>query len=318
MAAQKKLDVHHHFFLEEALSESMPQWTKAFVKPWNASASQKFMSAIGSTFTILSYPPVLITKQQEDQGVTREVNKYAASLCSANPQQFGFFAIVPSLQNITAVIAEIRYAYEELHANGITLLTSYDGAYLGNEIFNPIWEELDKHNAVVFVHPHGACVDCGLAHPALLPPILDYPHETTKTAMDMILNHTVRKYPNCKIILAHAGGTLPYLVHRAASLVPQVLKSTATDSSVMSSEDILGDAKLFYYELALSSSPHTLDTLLKNFPSDHILFGTDFPAVSEDVAIKLSNELNDYNMDEAKRDDVYWETAIKLFPRLAG
>ncbi|KAL6818178.1 hypothetical protein GGI42DRAFT_309500 [Trichoderma sp. SZMC 28013] len=86
----------------------------------------------------------------------------------------------------------------------------------------------------------------------------------------------------------------------------------------MSSEDILRDARLFCYELALSSSHHTLDTLLKNFPSDHILFGTDFPAVSEDVAIKLSDELKDYNMDEAERDDVYWETAIKLFPRLAG
>ncbi|KAL7956230.1 amidohydrolase family protein [Trichoderma compactum] len=291
----------------EKLDESMPQRTKALVKYWTASASQNFMSAVGSTFTILSYPPVLITNQEEDQGVTREMNKYAASLCSANPQQSGFFAIVPSL-----------YAYEELHADGITLLTSYEGVYLGNEIFKPIWEELDKHNAVVFVHPHRACVDCGLAHPTLLPPVLDYPHEGNKIAMDMILNQTVRKDPNCKIILSHAGGTLPYLIHRAASLVPQVFKSTATDSPVMSSEDIPRDSRLFYYELALSSSHHTLDTPLKNFLSHHILFGTDFPAVSEDVAIKLSDELNDYNMDEVKRDNVYWETAIKLFPRLAG
>jgi predicted TIM-barrel fold metal-dependent hydrolase len=97
-----------------------------------------------------------------------------------------------------------------LKADGVTLFTRYgDGNYyLGHEKFKPIWDELDKRAAVVFIHPTHP-VDITPVNKLLAQPIIDYPHETTRTAVDLIVSDTIRTHRNVKIILSHAGGTHP-------------------------------------------------------------------------------------------------------------
>src|SRR4051812_16762851 len=99
----------------------------------------------------------------------------------------GFFAALPSLLDTEAALKEIEYALDTLKADGITLFTRYgDGAkYLGHPDFRRIWEALNARKAVVFIHPTHT-TDTRLAHLALPQPILDYPNETAKTAMDLV------------------------------------------------------------------------------------------------------------------------------------
>ena len=85
------------------------------------------------------------------------------------------------------------------------------------------------------------------------------------------MSGAVARYPNVKIILSHAGGTLPYLATRAAHLTCDY------GLSAMPAEEFLEGARSFYYNLALSGNEHTLGLLLGFARRERILFGTDFP-----------------------------------------
>lgn len=106
--------------------------------------------------------------------------------------------------------------------------------------------------------------------------MIDYPHETTRTAMDMITMGTRSKYPDCKVILSHAGGALPYLISRIATPLKKAPDFAAYYKTGTTHEKTMEDFQSFYYDLALSFSPHVLKMGLDIIPHDHILYGVSF------------------------------------------
>jgi len=252
----------------------------------------------------------------------REVNEYTAAICASHPTRYGFFASIPSLLDPAAAQAEIVYALEKLGADGVTLYTRYgkDNHYLGHPDFQSTWDLLDERDAVVFVHPTHP-VDTALVNPNLPQPMVDYPHETTRTAVDLITSGCVRSHPRVKIILSHAGGTLPYLALRPAAMLPYLPTNLAgrdaPDSTL--TDHFVEDARSFYFDSALSAAPLTL-TLLKEFARPgHVLFGSDYP-YAPTPAIKQMNTLLDTYENGAKDfvSLVNLRAAKQLFPRLCS
>ncbi|TGO07512.1 hypothetical protein BTUL_0270g00120 [Botrytis tulipae] len=281
---------------------------------WSIEATFEQMDKTVSGTAILSLtaPGVQIVPLEEQAKFARSVNETAANLRDENPR-VGFFAAVPSLHETTAAIEEIAYALDVLKADGITLFTRYGNGhyYLGHKLFRPIWEELNRRKAVVFIHPtHSLNTD--IWNPILPQPVIDYPHETARTAFDMISTNTKRDFPDCKVILSHAGGTLPLLLLRASSVIGM------TSRGSKSAESVMEDAESFYYDLALSSSSHVLDTLLNHIPHDHILYGSDFPYAPAVVGEMFTKLLDEYKLSDETRELIYYKNAHKLFPRLAG
>lgn len=86
------------------------------------------------------------------RGPARHVDESAAELAERRTGRFGFFATL-TLPNVDGAIAEAEYAFDELHADGVILLANIDGQYLSEQPFDPLLAELDRRNAVVFVHP---------------------------------------------------------------------------------------------------------------------------------------------------------------------
>ena len=244
--------------------------------------------------------------------LARNVNESAASIRDSDPSRFGFFATLPPvLDDIPATLAEIVYALDVLKADGVTLFTRYGPGhtYLGHTHMRPIWAELNKHSATVFVHPTHL-VDTHLVNPRLPQPIIDYPHETTRTIVDLIVSKTIQEHPNCKIILSHAGGTFPYLATRAAVMLPDY------GLSDQSAAEFFQDAKSLYYDLALSGNQYTLGLLTKFAEKEHILFGSDFPYAPTPTIRTHTTELDQYELSEEQRWQINRGNALKLFPRL--
>jgi predicted TIM-barrel fold metal-dependent hydrolase len=275
------------------------------------------MAKTGTTIAILSItaPGVEIMNGEASFRLARDINTYAAKLRDSKPKQFGFFAALPSLLDTEAAITEIRYALDVLKADGVTLFTSYgDHKYLGNAIFAPIWKELNARSAIVFIHPTHS-FDTTLVNPKLPQPMIDYPHETTHTAVDIITSGVKRVNSNCKIVLSHAGGSLSYLTSRISYMYSDLFHTGSGPSSQTLAE-IEEDAKSFYFDLALSGTANILDALLKWAPQDHVLFGTDFPCAPVPSVRRFTESLDAYEMNDELRRKICYENAWVLFPRL--
>ncbi|OTB08227.1 hypothetical protein M426DRAFT_8035 [Hypoxylon sp. CI-4A] len=311
-----RIDVHHHFIppaYEDVSKASNGDPTGWVPVKWTIQGSLDLMKLLNTHTAILSMtapgPELLEGKAAAD--FCRATNEYASQLCKRHPGQIGFFAYLPPLiGNKKAALEEIAYALDVLKADGIGLFTRYGTGnyYLGHKEFQWLWDELDKREAVVHVHPTGS-VDATPVNKALPQPVIDYPHETTRAAVDLLITNTVKDHPNVKIILSHTGGTLPYLAHRAANLTYD------TGLSDKSPEEFLEEASSFYFDLALSATPLTLDLSLKFAKPDHVLFGTDFPYAPKKTIERYANALDHYEMDEETRYSVSRGAAVKLFPR---
>ncbi|KAJ5679758.1 hypothetical protein N7462_008002 [Penicillium macrosclerotiorum] len=273
-----KIDTHHHFvpdFYAEALTEAGGDPSGWPTPQWSPELSLENMKENGINKAILSLTAPGATIAETDQGarqLARRANMYAAGLRDKHRDRFGFFAAMPSLMDVNGTLAEVKYALDVLKADGVTLFTRYgdENNYLGHEIFAPIWSELDKRKAVVFIHPTHP-VDLARVNPLLPQPSIDYPQETTRAAVDMIISNVTQQYPNCVRILSHAGGTLPYLMSRLAvtSRATRYTKKTWGKTY----DDLMDDFRSFHYDLALSSSPAVLELLLELVPYDHITYG---------------------------------------------
>lgn len=243
----------------------------------------------------------------------REMNEYTSCLCKQYPNKFGFFATVPSLEEVNTCINEIRYALKELKAEGVNLLTSYGGKYLGHPGFRPVWDELEQLGAIVFIHPGLETAGEPIAEPQSLPkPIFDWTHETTRTAVHLITTDTLRTHPNCRVILPHGGGTLPYIIHRVAHLSAEFNLVNKT------TEDFLNEAKSFYFDLAFAGYDDPLRLLLDFAEPGHVLYGTDYPFGRENLVAIQSKQIDDALKERKDEKLVYRDAALQLWPKFGA
>jgi 6-methylsalicylate decarboxylase len=284
-------------------------WT---VPEWTILADRDLCSAVGVSKAYLSATapgPDMAGSPEKAAALARQMNEAGAAIVKSDPEHYGFFASVPTLLAPELAIAEIRYALDTLHAAGIILMTRYgdDNHYLGHPDFIPIWEELNAHSAVVFIHPTSP-LDKTHVNSHLPGPMFDYPQETGRTAMDMITQNRMPSVRNCKIILSHAGGTMPYTFMRAAGMLPHTPFTVGK-----STEELLAEAREFYYDTAISSNEFTLGLLFKFAKPGHVLFGTDFPNAPREGIEYFTKEWDKFEVDKKIRDGLDFENAKALF-----
>lgn len=160
--------------------------------------------------------------------------------------------------------------------------------YIGDSKYESIWAELNRRKAVVFLHGNQIPSSIPWPHPTLgipvcevrSPPptnnstfihsIIQVPNETFKAAAHLVVTGRKRQYPDVKIIIAHLGGSTPFLAPRVAVLSRHM-------GCQLTTEEILEDFSTFYYDTALSAWGPNLVALDSFVPESQILFGTDFP-----------------------------------------
>ncbi|CAF3959084.1 unnamed protein product [Rotaria sp. Silwood2] len=318
----RRIDTHHHIvpeFYAQAVQETGGDPSGWPTPKWYPQLAKRSMSLLGVELAIVSItaPGTKIYEGNKEKGrvLARKLNEYSADLVKNNTGKFGFFASLPSLIDVEGTIAEIDYAHSILKADGFTLFTSYDhGKYLGHSLFQPIWAKLSEINPVVFIHPSEAPttkVNCYMPQP-----LVDYPHETTRTVADLVLSGTRAAFPNINIILSHAGGTLPFLAQRIAGA--GFIRSL---SCPRGPRQILSDLRSFYFDTALSSSVPQLKALLEFADHSKIVFGSDIPYASLPVSLYMTKCLDAFfnkNYNTTKRKDLWHNinrnNAKALFP----
>lgn len=317
MCAQR-IDIHHHYapgVFRQAIEDSGGDPSGWAVPEWSAEEDLKFMEGrdIGTAMLSITSPGApIFSDPSESAQLARRCNDIAADLKNKQPSKFGFLAALPDVLDKKGTLEELSYSLDTLKADGVTLFTRYgkDNHYLGHPDIDYLWEELDRRSAVVFIHPTHP-VDTTPVNKHLPQPVIDYPFETTKTAVDMIINGTVRKYKNVKIVLSHAGGALPYLVERVAVLAPYLQGGERTP------QDLIEEAREFYYDTALSGGSNQLLALESFAKPGHILYGSDYPYAPPSAVDYHTNGLDSFKFKDPEMiNNINRKNALELFPRL--
>ncbi len=312
MGTAHRIDVHQHVvppFYAKALSTHGGDPSGTVVPKWTPNSAIGFMDSqeIATGILSLTAPSVVRWHKRERREMARRVNEYTAELVTKRPDRFGNFATLP-LPDVDGALLELDYALDTLQADGVILLANYVGKYLGDPIFEPLWAELDRRETVVFVHPGQPPLPtiAGVAGP-----LVDYPFDTTRAAVQLVLNGTMDRYPRVRVILAHAGGFLPYASHRFAELARVFVPE------VPNANDLLVKFQRFYFDTALSSGPAALPTLKAFAGGSQILFGSDFPYAPAGVASSFTEKLDAYDgLTADEHAAISHRNAWNLFPRL--
>ena len=223
MSSTHRIDVHQHVvppFYAQTLASHGGDPSGSATPKWSPQSALDFMDSqqIATGILSVSTPGVVGWAQTERREMARRINEYTADLVADRPDRFGSFATLP-LPDVGGAIEELGYALDTLHADGIVLMASYAGKYLGDPAFEPLWAELDRRHAIVFEHPGDTPGQPPLPPAAgVAPPMTDFPFETTRTGIQLVLNGILDRYPAVRIILSHAGGFLPYAALRFAEL----------------------------------------------------------------------------------------------------
>lgn len=313
-----RIDVHAHFLptcYTDALAQrgithldgGMP------VPTWTAELALATMDKldIGTAMLSLSSPSTHFLPVAEKPALCRAVNLAGRELVADHPGRFGFFASLP-LPDVDAALREIEFAFDTLGVDGVVLETNVNGEYLGSARFETVFAELNRRNAVVFMHPTSpACFDAlALGRPA---PLLEFPLDTTRTIVDMLYRRTIQSNPAIRFIVPHGGAALPALAARIAAFanVPFIAPRPASEA------DVFETLRRLYYDLALSTHPSTLAALRTLAAPDRILYGSDWPFTPElGVARGVMQLLNENGLAEADLHALTRGNAEALFPRL--
>jgi 6-methylsalicylate decarboxylase len=298
-----RIDVHHHVVPPQFADDSMPIKVPDIETQLQSMGTWRIQTAITSLT-----PRVVLKNLHRLRQVARTCNEFQARMALEHPSRFGAFALLP-LPDVDGALEEITYALDILHLDGVGLFSSVNDRYLGDPLFDPVFDELNRRSAVVFIHPTHceAPQETNLGAP---PFVVEYVFDTTRAIVNLIFTGTLKRCPDIRLIIAHGGGAVPFLTQRISMLeghrkAPQVA-------------DVIPTLRGLYYEIASTTAGYALRSLQEIADPTHILWGSDLPFV---YGKRLQEEVDHwqaydgFNAEERMAVERY--NSLELFPRFA-
>lgn len=210
----------------------------------------------------------------------RVINDDMDSTCGLYPGRLYAFGALPLSGTVEEITDEIRRLKGLPWMRGIVMGTSGLGKGLDDERLNPVYEALQETGQTMFLHPHyGLPAEVygprASDYGHVLPLALGFPLETTIAVARLILSGVFDRYPNLSLLLAHSGGTLPFLAGRLESVIAHdaylMANNSAPKRSIWDvlSQNILLDAVVY--------SPVGVKAAVDVAGANRVLFGTDHP-----------------------------------------
>jgi 6-methylsalicylate decarboxylase len=306
-----RIDVHQHLLPSDYVSALAGLGiTSSGGRPipeWSIQSTLALMDhqAIATAITSISEPGIYFGDVTFARDLARRCNEFSAQLIRDYPQRFGAFAILP-LPDVNAALHELEYALDTLKLDGVVLLSNVEGRYPGDPLFDELFSELNRRKAVVFLHPTVPAINSELKLD--LPPFLiEFVFDTTRAITNLIYSGTLERCQDIRFIVAHAGGTVPYLAYRIS--LGQIMLQGAP-------QGVMTYLKQFYYDTALSVMPNALRSLCELVDASHILFASDYPFAPEVATFFAVQSIQNFDgFDQQARIAIERESALALFPR---
>ncbi len=273
------VDVHAHFLPDFYVAaakaagslrpDGMPAWPV-----WTADRHLRLMDKHGIDRSVLSIssPGVHFHNAATATDLAQRVNNHGAEVSARRPDRFGHFASLP-MPDVQGALVELARALDVLGSDGLAVESNTHGVYLGDPRYEPLWTEVDRRSAIVFVHPTSPpnWQDVALGRPR---PMLEFLFDSARTASDLIFSGVLSRYRNIRWIFTHGGGVLPLVADRIDLFRTSFLGGDdPPDTTGPTGTDLLSGV---WYDLAGTPFPHQVPALVAAFGSRKVLYGSDY------------------------------------------
>ncbi len=257
----------------------------------------------------LSAPNVYRIPTEVRQRLTSEVNDALLASAAEAKDRLKVFVSLP-LPDVDAALAELERIRQFPGTVGVIVCSTIDRMTLDDPAFTPLWRELSRRRAIVFVHPTTACCTDGLREYALALGI-DFLAETTLAISRLVYSGHLERFDGIRWIFAHLGGMLPFVIHRLDNYFHQFPECRQNITRLPS--ELL---KSVYFDTVSTHIP-ALRCAFQTFGIDQFLFGSDFPHVPGGIK-RFVEALGQSGLSAEELESVKWRTARALIEPAAA
>jgi aminocarboxymuconate-semialdehyde decarboxylase len=251
----------------------------------------------------LSTPNVYFVEGKAQTDVARMINDAYADLARSHPGRFLGFASIP-MDDPDAALRELERAMDELHLQGVVVLSNIRGRALADPVYRPFFEEADRRKLCVFVHPMIPVAAESFTE-YVLGPIVGFPFDTTLAIAKLCYAGVFRQLPNIRWIVGHAGGAVPYLMERMDSGWRDFAECRVNIDEPPSTY-----LRRLYYD-TVTFSPLNLRLLRDAVGTDHMVMGSDYPHLLGSIE-KAVSSIDAMEWSAAEKDQVFSGTALAV------
>jgi aminocarboxymuconate-semialdehyde decarboxylase len=251
----------------------------------------------------LSTPNIFFADATRQPEVARLINDSYAELIARHPTRFKGFASIP-MDAPDDAVRELHRANSELGMNGVVLLSNIRGRALTSPVYRPFFEEANRMNLCIFLHPmlpansepYGEYV---------LGPLVAFPFDTTLAVARMCFAGMLREFPDIRWVIGHAGGAIPYLMERLDNGYRDFAECRVNIDQLPSTY-----LKKLYYD-TVTFSPHTLAMVRDLVGVDHMVMGSDYPHLLGSIDRAVSS-IEAWHIPEHEKQKIFSGTALEI------
>jgi predicted TIM-barrel fold metal-dependent hydrolase len=316
-ASRPLIDTHFHFYPPE-YQAAFNEWETAHHVPrssgqsdWTRTNALEAMDKNGIRTAMLSLPSTaglwFDKGPAEAAKMTRVCADFGAQMVRDFPSRFGLFAPL-SMLDIDTTMKEIEYVFDTLKADGVGLQSNYGDKWLGDATYKPVFDELNRRKAIVYVHPLVAAC-CANVSVGTFPAVIEVPHDTTRTVTSLLLSGTLARQRDIRWLFSHAGGTIPMMAGRINAFY-----ANSPKRADFAPDGILEQLRKLNYDTANATFGPNMAALLKFVPVSQVTYGTDYPYFQLDQIDALRKS----GLTEPDLVAIESGNAMRLIPRLKG
>lgn len=228
------------------------------------------MDAQGVSIQALSLTQPMVYWADSDLSarLSRSFNDAVAAAHEKHPQRFYGLATLP-MQDPQAALEELRRVASIPGIKGIYMATCVLDRELADEMFWPVYEEIEALGLPIFLHPNNVIGMEDRLRKHFLSNLLGNPFDTAVAASHLVFDGVMDRFPRLEIVLPHGGGAFPALIGRLNhgwSVRPELRHMERGPRDYISR---------FHYD-TITHDPSALRQLIDMAGVDKVLMGSDY------------------------------------------
>ena len=238
----------------------------------------------------------------------RAYNNWVASICAESPR-LKAVALVP-FQDVPAAVAEANRAVASLGLAGVAVGTFGMKEHIGQPMYWPIYEELQRLNASLLIHNsrQGPAGEIRF-DTFLFRHTIGRPFETLLDCAALVYGGVPEKFPKLRVAFLECGcGWVPYWMDR----MDEEWEKRRSEAPLLRAKpsEYMRRGNWFY---AAEPEEITLPYVMERIGEDAILFASDYPHWDGNFPHMVSTVRGRKDISDGQKDKIMRANAIRLY-----